>query len=151
MPIENSYNFRRVNERLTTSGVVGAGRLQGLAAEGYELVINLLPDSSEYAVPGEASIVTGQGVEYCYIPVDFQAPAAADYAAFCEAMDAAGEGKVHIHCAANYRVSAFYSLYAQRRGLWSEDEAQVFMEDLWAPAEYPVWQHFIQTIREQPG
>lgn len=147
MPIENSYNFRRVNERLTTSGVVGAGRLQGLAAEGYELIINLLPDSSEYAVPDEAAIVTGQGVGYCYIPVDFQAPAVADYAAFCEAMDAAVEDRVHIHCAANYRVSAFYALYAQSRGLWGEDEAQAFIEDLWAPAEYPVWQNFIRTIR----
>ncbi|QIB66497.1 protein-tyrosine phosphatase family protein [Kineobactrum salinum] len=75
----------------------------------------------------------------------------ADYAAFCEAMDSAVEDKVHIHCAANYRVSAFYSLYAQSRGLWGDDEAQAFIEDLWAPAEYPVWLNFIRTIRGNPG
>lgn len=147
MPIENSYNFRSVDDRLTTSGVIGAGRLHGLAGEGYELVINLLPDSSEYAVRDEASIVTDQGVEYCYIPVDFQAPQASDYAAFAEALDAAGQRKVHIHCAANYRVSAFYSLYAMQRGLWSELQARVFVTDLWEPAEYPVWQRFIEQMR----
>ena len=42
MGIEESYNFRRIADGVTTSGVVGAKRLAGLAGEGYGAVVNLL-------------------------------------------------------------------------------------------------------------
>jgi protein tyrosine phosphatase (PTP) superfamily phosphohydrolase (DUF442 family) len=43
MDIEASYNFRRMSERLTTSGIVPPDGLKALQAQGYEVVINLLP------------------------------------------------------------------------------------------------------------
>jgi hypothetical protein len=51
--------------------------------------------------------------------------------------------KVHVHCAANYRVSAFYSLYALRKGRIDEKEADAIVRDVWDPAEHPVWAAFI--------
>src|SRR6188472_1237302 len=45
MSIEDSYNFRRIHERLTTSGLVSAEQLNDLQNEGYDAVINLLPES----------------------------------------------------------------------------------------------------------
>lgn len=146
MAIANSYNFRKVNDALTTSGVIGGNRLKGLAAEGYEVVINLLPDDNEHAVPEEGDIVEAQGVEYVYIPVDFAQPRADDFACFVQAMDAAQGRKTHVHCAANYRVSAFYSLYAVQKGLWTEAEAQNFVHDLWRPADFPAWTRFMDDI-----
>ena len=143
MSIEDSYNFRRIHEGLTTSGVVGAALLSGLHAEGYQAVINLLPDSSEHAVADEASIVRDQGLDYVYIPVDFEAPTHADLEAFADAMDARTGQKVHVHCAANYRVSAFYSLYALRKGLCAEAEAHTLVHDVWDPADHPAWMAFI--------
>ena len=147
MSIEGSYNFRRVNDRVTTSGVVGDKRLASLQAQGYGALINLLPDQSEYAVPEEDGIVTGQGLRYLYIPVDFDAPTQADFDAFVQAMDAVGDKTVHVHCAANFRVSAFYSLYALRKGLWTAEEADKFIEGLWNPAEHPAWAGFIAEQR----
>ena len=151
MTIANSHNFRRVNDWVTTSGVVGAGRLEGLRAEGYDTVINLLPDESEYAVENERAIVEEQGVTYVYIPVDFNHPTLADYDQFVSATEEAKERKIHIHCAANYRVSAFYALYAESRGLWSRAEAEAFVHSLWRPQERPGWPEFIAQVRQNPA
>ena len=144
--IEDSYNFRRISDRITTSGVVGADRLQALASQDYEVVVNLLPDSSEHAVANERDLVEAQQIEYIYIPVDFKAPGRSDFTRFAEALDRLSDKKVHIHCAANYRVSAFYSLYAASRGRWSAVQAIDFIRGVWQPADYPGWSEFIDEI-----
>lgn len=136
-------NYRRIDDRVTTSGSVPLELLDGLGAAGYQAVINLMPDDSEWAVPGEADSVAGQGLAYVYIPVDFTNPTTADLDAFEAAMDANGGKVVHVHCAANYRVSAFYALYAQRKGIWSAERASAHIEDVWGTDDYPVWRAFI--------
>jgi uncharacterized protein (TIGR01244 family) len=150
MSIEDSYNFRRINEQITTSGLVSAAQLNDLQREGYDAVINLLPESNERAVADEARIVRDQGLDYVYIPVDFAAPTHADLEAFAEAMDARPDQKIHVHCAANYRVSAFYSLYALRNGLCTDDEANAIVQDIWNPADHPAWMAFITEARTRP-
>lgn len=147
MSIEDSFNFRRIDERVTTSGLVSVEQLSSLRAEGYDVVINLLPDSYEHAVRDEARIVREQGVDYVYIPVDFDAPMHADFEAFVDAMDARTDQKVHVHCAANYRVTAFYSLYALRRGLVDEGAADELVQSVWNPSDYPAWSAFITDER----
>lgn len=149
MSIEGSFNFRRVSDRVTTSGVVGDQRLANLKAQGYGALINLLPDQSEYAVADEGQIATSQGLRYVYIPVDFAAPTQADFDAFVQAMDAVGDKPVHVHCAANFRVSAFYSLYAMKKGLWTQAQADEFISGLWNPAEHPAWAAFIAEERRR--
>ena len=147
MGIEDSYNFRRVDDRVTTSGYVGEDALAELHAEGYDAVVNLLPDSQNEL--DEARIVQEQGLGYVYIPVDFERPARADFDAFVEAMDACDGQKVHVHCAANYRVTAFYSLYARRRGRCTDDEANTLVQSVWDPAEFPAWAAFIADERQR--
>jgi uncharacterized protein (TIGR01244 family) len=147
MSIEDSYNFRRVSETVTTSGLVAADDLAGLRAAGYELLVNLLPDTSEHAVPGEATIVGDQGVDYVHIPVDFAAPTLAQFDEFAAVMDANAGKAIHVHCAANYRVSAFYGLYAVRAGSWSTDEADQHIHSIWSPASDPAWRDFIESER----
>ncbi|ORE86379.1 hypothetical protein ATO7_13818 [Oceanococcus atlanticus] len=147
--IEDSFNFRRVSPQLTTSGVVGAERLASLAEQGYRAVINLLPDSSEQAVAGEAQLVLQQGLTYHHLAVDFAQPSVADYERFCTLMDELGKARVHVHCAANYRVTAFYACYAKQRGLWSAEQAKAFIHDVWAPQGYPGWQAWFEALNEQ--
>jgi uncharacterized protein (TIGR01244 family) len=146
MDIETSYNFHRINERLTISGVVPAEALAQLAARGYTVVINLLPENNDYAVPGERGIVESQGIEYIHIPVDFKCPTQTDFAKFSEALDRVCDKKIHIHCAANYRVSAFYSLYEFSRGNWSAEQVKEFIGDIWQPSGHPGWDEFINKI-----
>jgi protein tyrosine phosphatase (PTP) superfamily phosphohydrolase (DUF442 family) len=146
MDIGASYNFRRLGERLTTSGIVRADGLKALRAQGYEVVVNLLPDSSEYAIPNEREAIESQGIEYIHIPVDFTQPTSSDFLKFSEALDRVREKKVHVHCAANYRVSAFYSLYLVSRGFWSAEQAMEFICSIWQPTEHPNWSDFIAGI-----
>lgn len=144
-------NYRRIDDRVTTSGAVPLEVLDTLGTAGYEAVINLMPDDSEWAVPGEAASVTGQGLGYVYLPVDFTAPTTADLDAFVAAMDD-NEGKVvHVHCAANYRVSAFYALYAQRKGIWTAEQAAAHIDDVWGTDDYPVWRAFVAEERSRLG
>lgn len=55
--------------------------------------------------------VRSLGLSYINIPVQFAAPSEADLIAFFAAMEANRGHKLWIHCAANYRVSAFLRLY----------------------------------------
>jgi uncharacterized protein (TIGR01244 family) len=144
--IDASRNFRRVSDTLTTSGTVEAAELRRLSAAGYEAVVNLLPDTSEFAVASEREIVESQGLDYLHIPVDFAQPTAADFDAFCAALDGLQDRKVHVHCAANYRVSLFYALYAVARGRWSPARACAFVADVWQPHRYPGWARFAARL-----
>jgi protein tyrosine phosphatase (PTP) superfamily phosphohydrolase (DUF442 family) len=146
MDIEASYNFRRISDKLTTSGLVRPDGLKLLASQGYEVVVNLLPDTSEHAIPGEREIIESQAIEYIYIPVDFKQPSRSDFARFAEALDQVLGKRVHVHCAANYRVSAFYSLYEVSRGRWRLDQALEFIHGIWQPADHPGWAAFISDI-----
>ncbi len=150
MDIDTSYKFCRVSDQLTTSGLVPTGGLKALASQGYQVVINLLPDTSEYAISDERNIVESQGIEYIYIPVDFRYPTLSNFAEFSKALDEVLSKKVHIHCAANYRVSVFYSLYERNRRRWCHKEAMSFIQNIWQPAEHPGWSEFIaDVIRSQ--
>ncbi len=147
MAIDRSFNFRRVSEQITTSGTIEFKDLEELRSEGYEVVIDLLPSDSEYAIEGEREIIEKQGINYIHIPVDFAHPTSADYEAFANAVEDLQDKKVHIHCAANYRVSIFYSLYAVHRGRWTQDQADEFVGSVWAPADYPNWPEFIAEVK----
>lgn len=151
MGIEASYNFRRVSDTVTTSGVVAGDALARLEESGYELLVNLLPDDSEHAVEGEAAVVEGQGITYVSIPVDFAAPKHEQLEDFAAVMDAHAGDVIHVHCAANYRVSVFYALYAVRKGWWSVEEADEHIGSLWAPGTDPAWRDFIATERARSG
>lgn len=146
MSVDQAYNFRKVSDNLSTSGLLSPEQLRALKSEGYEVVVNLLPEDSEYAIEGEAAIVREQGIVYEYVPVDFSAPTEQDYRAFETILSGLAARKVMLHCAANYRVSAFYSIYACLHQGWSVEQARDFMGTVWNVDEYPVWQAFVTTM-----
>ena len=145
--VQESYNFRRVSDTVTTSGVVTAEALGGLSDAGYELVVNLLPEDSEHAVEDERAIVERQGLAYAHLPVDFTAPRHSDFEAFAAVMDANPDAVTHVHCAANYRVSAFYGLYAVRKRWWTIEQAEEHIAGLWTPDDHPAWRDLMASVR----
>ena len=138
---ETIFNWRRIDARISTSGQPSEAQLASLAASGVRHVINLAPHSHERALPDEAASVAALGMAYVYRPVDFNKPTEADFAAFCRAMAALGDDPVHVHCAANYRVSAFF--YRYRRDVVGADAnvARATMDDVWQPTG--VWAGFV--------
>jgi hypothetical protein len=59
------------------------------------------------------------------------------------------EGKTLLHCAANYRVTAFYALYALRHLGWSEAQADEFRASIWQGSNYPIWEAFYSRMKSR--
>ena len=58
-------------------------------------------------------------------------------------MQAAADRKLMVHCAANYRVSAFYAIYAVEHLDWSPGHAWEFIGATWNIEENAVWEAFV--------
>lgn len=138
--------WQRLSQRVTTSGRLQAHDPARLAAIGVRNVINLaMPDHPD-ALADAAGLFAAQGIGYTHIPVPFDAPAEEHYEAFVAAFEAA-EGPVHVHCIANWRVSAFFYRYHRACGM-AEAEARALMEQQWSPErsdhpDAPKWAAFI--------
>lgn len=144
---ENITNWQRLDARTTTSGRLKAEDVAVLADRGVRHVINLALIDSPGALADEAALMAGQGLRYTHIPVPFDAPEEAHYQAFRAAFDADDE-PVHVHCIANWRVSAFFYRYHRERGM-AEAEARAIMAQQWQPETYdgkdgPVWARLIK-------
>lgn len=129
---EHIYNWRRIDDRLTTSGQPSEQELGEIRALGVRHVVNLGLHSHEKALPDEAASIVALGMNYIHLPVEFEKPTEADYARFVETMERLGGAAVHVHCIANMRVSAFIYRWRRERGM-DEAEARAAMETVWKP------------------
>jgi protein tyrosine phosphatase (PTP) superfamily phosphohydrolase (DUF442 family) len=130
---EDILNWRRLDARLTTSGQPSEAQLAGIAALGVECVVNLGLHSHPKALPDETASVAALGMDYIHQPVDFQNPTAEDLTAFCDLMDQLAGRTVHVHCIANYRVSAFLYRYRIDRLGWDPARARIDLDAIWTP------------------
>lgn len=133
--------WRRIDERITTSGQPSEEDLTAIAKLGVRTVINLALHSHEKALPDEAATVAALGMDYVHIPVPFDAPTEEHFRRFCDAMAAAGDGPIHVHCIINARVSAFFYRYGHDVLGLSEPAARAAMDSIWRPGG--VWADFI--------
>jgi protein tyrosine phosphatase (PTP) superfamily phosphohydrolase (DUF442 family) len=129
---DHIYNWRRVGERLTTSGQPNEEELAQIRALGVSHVVNLGLHSHDKALPDEAASVAALGMDYIHLPVDFEKPTEQDYACFVETMTRLRGATVHVHCIANMRVSAFFYRWHRERGM-DEAAARAAMETVWKP------------------
>jgi protein tyrosine phosphatase (PTP) superfamily phosphohydrolase (DUF442 family) len=134
---------------LITGGQPTAEQLAAAAAEGFTAIINLVPRENQAALPDEAGIAQALGLKYHYIPVDWAAPQDSDFEAFDRALQSLASDKTLIHCAANFRVTAFYSLYAMQHLGWSAAQAAEFRSTIWQGSDYPVWASFIGRTQDR--
>ena len=150
MSADEIYNARVVNDRLITSGQPTEDQLGGAAAQGIDTVVNLAPHDSENALPDEAGLVRALGMTYYYLPVVFTNPTEADFAVFEQVMsELSPQSRTLVHCAANFRVSAFYGLFAMKHLGWSAEQAEAFRASIWNGSDYPVWEAFISQMQRR--
>ena len=124
-------NWQRRPDGITTSGKLEEADPPRLAAIGIKHVINLAMDDHPEALPNEAALMAQAGMGYTHIPVPFNAPTRDHALALRAALDKAA-GPVHVHCIANYRVTAFLYLLDQESGV-TEAEARATMTKVWDP------------------
>ncbi len=147
MALGDIKNFVRVNDLLATAGQPKESELADVAASGFELVVNLGLLDPRYCLPDEAGSVAKLGLAYRHIPVDFKAPARADFERFEATLREATGRRVFVHCAANYRVSCFVALYAEARLGWSREQADAHVRRVWEPDD--VWRGFMEAVRAE--
>jgi protein tyrosine phosphatase (PTP) superfamily phosphohydrolase (DUF442 family) len=135
------FNWRRLDDRVTTSGQPTEAQLATIKALGVTHIVNLGLHTHEKALVDEAAAVAELGMSYIHIPVDFDKPTEADFDRFCAVMTDMKDDKVHVHCIVNARVSAFF--YRYRRDILGMDEAtaRAAMETVWRPGG--AWANFI--------
>jgi len=150
MDFTQARNFRKVSEKLFTSGQPDEAQLASARAAGVEVVVNLaLHDDPRYSLPDEPGTVESLGMTYVHVPVQFGAPTEADLLAFFAAMDAHRGEAILVHCGANYRVSAFLGLYNVLKLGQDRDQAFVLMQSVWQPDA--VWTQFIADMLARHG
>jgi uncharacterized protein (TIGR01244 family) len=150
LSIDEIYNVREVDDRLLTSGQPTEEQLRAAAAAGIDTVVNLAPHDADNALPDESGLVHALGMTYHHLPVVFANPTEGDFAAFEQVMaELPPDSRTLVHCAANFRVSAFYGLYAIKHLGWSVEQAEAFRAPIWDGSDYPVWEAFISRMQQR--
>lgn len=147
MSTQEIYNARQISELLTLSGQPTTDQLKAAAEEGFKVVINLATINPRYSLEDEAGLVGSLGMKYHHIPVEWENPTEEDFEAFEQLFKQVSGQRTLVHCAANYRVSAFYSLYGMKNLGWSEKQADEFRASVWDNAGYPIWEAFIDQMK----
>lgn len=138
------YNYLYYHAKLSSSGMPTAKQMKAVAGAGVELVINLAPHDVPNAIPNEPELVESLGMQYINIPVNWSTPTRDGLNIFMDAMDANRDRKIHVHCEANFRASAFITIYRILRLGWKPEEAFAVMHTIWDEDAYPVWKMFIE-------
>ena len=140
-------NHIKINELISTSGQLKIEEFEFIANEGFEVVINLAVHTISNALENEDKIVSSLNMSYIHIPVDFENPKISDLKLFLNILQALGANKVWIHCAKNYRVSAFMYVYHKYVLHTPFEQIDLSIFDLWQPS-LP-WQELMKVSIEK--
>jgi protein tyrosine phosphatase (PTP) superfamily phosphohydrolase (DUF442 family) len=135
-------NFLEISDRLACAGQPDESQLAIIADHGFEVVINLGLSDGKYALRDEAASIAALGLQYYHIPVQFENPQLAEWKSFMETMQQHRAKATFVHCAANYRATAFTGLYLVATSQLKQEELYSFIAQIWQPN--PVWQQFIE-------
>jgi len=149
MSIYDITNLTPLAEKLFTSGQPTAAQFTELARAGVQVVINLALNTSTNALHDEAGALQELGLDYIHIPVNWDQPKAADLEKFFAAMEAHQGQTILVHCALNYRASAFTALWRVLQQGWEVDKAFAVQRSIWSLDEYPVWKTFVEQALGQ--
>jgi protein tyrosine phosphatase (PTP) superfamily phosphohydrolase (DUF442 family) len=144
-----ALNHVQNTPRLASAGMPTRAQFQALAAAGVGVVVNLAPTDVLGAHDDEQALVEQQGMRYVHIPVNFTAPAIADYERVAQALRESGDGRVLVHCQISLRASTFVFLY---RVLELGEDPDAAFDDVvrvWQPNTQ--WREFIRETLASRG
>ena len=141
-------NFFQITPHIGTAGHPKPDDFQVIAAEGYEVVINLAMHDADDAIAEEGSLVTAAGMSYFHLPVPWEAPTADHLKTFIRIMDALEDKKILVHCQVNARVSAFMLKYLTFKGV-AETEATTPLMEKWKQIMDDNWKAFLAIEKDK--
>jgi protein tyrosine phosphatase (PTP) superfamily phosphohydrolase (DUF442 family) len=141
--LKKVFNYYQVPGLFETSGQPNNKQLISIANGGYEVVINLAPNTTiEGRVINEKDILKSNNITYIHIPVDFNNPLDEDFNKFVAALEENKHKKIWVHCAANMRVSAFVFKYRRDVLGLSQKNIERDLKAIWIPNK--VWSFFLE-------
>lgn len=144
--MKNILNYIKINELIATSGQPSIEEFKVIAQEGFEVVINLAMYNSSNSIENENKVVTDLNMSYFHIPVDFENPKLSDLKLFLNVLQSLGANKVLIHCAKNYRVTAFMYVYHKYILNTPFEKIDLSMFNIWTPSS--AWQSLMKVSIE---
>lgn len=147
--MKDIFNNLQLTESLSSSGMPTPEQLRKIAEAGVKFVVNLATPKSEGWMPDEGDVFQSLGVDYLSIRVDWENPTTQDLSQFMDAMAAHEGQRVHVHCQANFRATAFIGLYRVLRLGWERERAFEDQQKIWVLTEYPIWQKFVEEALSQ--
>ena len=141
--LKKVFNYYQVPDLFETSGQPNNKQLISIANGGYEVVINLAPNTTiEGRIINEEAILKSNNITYIHIPVDFNNPLDEDFNKFVAALEENKHKKVWVHCAANMRVSAFVFKYRRDVLGLSQKNIEQDLKAIWIPNK--AWSFFLE-------
>jgi len=140
-------NYIEVNELISTSGQPSVEQFKQLKEEGVEVIINLALYDANNAIEDQDKVVSGLGMSYFHIPVDFDEPKISDLKLFINILQSMGANKVLVHCAKNYRVTAFMYVYHKYVLHTPFDEVDLSIFDEWSPSQ--AWREIMKITFDE--
>ena len=142
-------NYIEYSPTFSSAGQPSVEQLDAVKAAGFEKVIYIAFTNGRSSIASEDAIVKELGMDYVHIPVIWDAPTKWDFYAFVSAMQQEQGRKTLLHCAANFRASAFSMLYRVLHESVSIADAKADMNKIWQPNE--TWKNFIFAVLEDNG
>lgn len=142
-------NYRQYSGNFASAGQPTREQLAAARHAGFERVVYLAYSDQENALPHEDRIVKNLGMEFVHIPVEWDAPTPSDFALVAAILESGAERKTLLHCAVNYRASAFSFLYRVIHEGVPVAEAKADLDAVWTPNE--TWRDLIFSVLDANG
>ena len=149
--LELILNFHLITNTIGIAGQPTKTQFVDIKNANFSVVVNLAMPDSTNALLDEGSVVSSLDMTYVHIPVPWGTPSASHVKKFFGVMDALeGKGeKVFVHCAANYRASAFaYKYLTLRKGV-SPAQATSPLLHRWLPEMDGNWKSIMRLRMDQ--
>ena len=139
--IENILNYKKNDDKLSTSGQPREEEFKLIAQAGFEVIINIRPEFEMIYVFDERKIVSSLGLDYYQIPMTFDTLNNQILSKFFEVLEHNKGKKIFVHCHRNIRVSVLVILYRLIILKWNKEiaykEFSQFIEVT------PMWEEYI--------
>ncbi|PLY10009.1 MAG: hypothetical protein C0626_06940 [Arcobacter sp.] len=147
MNSETILNYIKINDMISTSGQPTKEQFETILKDDFDVVINLALSTATNALDNEDKIVSTLGMTYIHIPVDFENPTIENLKLFLTLLSSLEDKKVLVHCALNYRASAFMYVYHKYFLQTPFDKIDLSMMQEWSPDKK--WQELMKTSFEE--
>lgn len=140
-------NYIYINESISTSGQPTKDQFKLIKENNFDVVINLALHNATNAIEDEVKVVTDLGMSYINIPVIFDEPEKEQLKQFINILKSFNNQKVWVHCAKNYRVTAFMYVFHKYILNTPIDEVDFSIFDEWTPSQE--WQDLMKISYDE--